>query len=144
MLSQIERKLDSKNRIIVPSSLRNCLGTKFYLTLGLDGNAELRNEKEYEKYSKVVKDLDMFDKSARILKRFILGNAVEIFLDSQNRFLLSKNIIDTLSIQKDVIFVPVGSFVELWSKDKLDEIEGKYSTDDISAIAHSFSKKINN
>ncbi|EFF41820.1 division/cell wall cluster transcriptional repressor MraZ [Mycoplasmopsis alligatoris] len=141
MLGLVERKLDDKNRIILPSSLRDALGSSFYLTLGFDGNAEIRSNDEFAKYSSFVENLDMFDKNARVLRRHIIGKAVLITLDSQGRFILPKNILEALTIQKEVVFVPVGSVIELWSKEKFDDDQSQYSADDIASIAQSLSRK---
>ncbi|ADE19940.1 division/cell wall cluster transcriptional repressor MraZ [Mycoplasma crocodyli] len=139
MFGLVERKLDDKKRIILPSSLRDGLGSCFYLTLGFDGNAELRSKAEFEKYTSFIENLNMFDRNSRILRREILGKAVEIVLDSQARFIVPKNILDALSIQKEVVFIPVGSSVELWSKEKYDEYNSSYGADEIANIAQSLS-----
>ncbi|MEE3928053.1 cell division/cell wall cluster transcriptional repressor MraZ [Mycoplasmopsis ciconiae] len=139
MFGTIERKLDDKNRVILPPVFRDSLGSTFFITVGFDGNAELRSEDNFNKYVAEIESKSMFDKNARILRRSILGRATQIQLDSQGRFLVPKNIIDLTSIQKNVVFVGVGSFVEFWAKEAYDSQSELNDGDLIANIAQKLS-----
>lgn len=51
MFGQQLRNLDEKNRIALPPAFKNKLVEPLYLTIGFDGQADLRSEKEFEKFS---------------------------------------------------------------------------------------------
>ncbi|QDY88164.1 division/cell wall cluster transcriptional repressor MraZ [Mycoplasma anserisalpingitidis] len=139
MFGTVERKIDDKNRIVLPTNFRDLLGSDFYLTIGFDGNGELRSKENFIEYTRTIEKQSMFNKNARALRRSILGRAINITLDSAGRFLLPKNILENLAIQKDVVFVGVGSIVEIWSKERYDEFESTYDDDTISQIAQELS-----
>ncbi|WP_117275143.1 division/cell wall cluster transcriptional repressor MraZ [Mycoplasmopsis edwardii] len=138
---QHSRNADDKNRVILPPAIRDYLGTNFMVSIGFDGNADLRTKEEFMKYIKILEDKSSFDKRTRILTRTILGNSFEITLDAMNRMSLPKHIVEKLAIQKEIIFVGAGSLVEMWSKEKLESFESQYSHDDLAAIAQDLSDK---
>ncbi|QNM93717.1 division/cell wall cluster transcriptional repressor MraZ [Mycoplasma sp. Pen4] len=140
MYGQQLRNIDDKNRVVMPPVFRDQLGSIFYLTIGFDGNAELRSKNAYQEYVSIIENKSRFDAKVRTLSRYIMGNTFELTIDNQNRVMLPKLIIDQLSIQKEVIFVGVGSLVELWSKEKYDEITNKITGDDIAALAQLISE----
>ncbi|APJ38663.1 division/cell wall cluster transcriptional repressor MraZ [Mycoplasmopsis pullorum] len=137
MYGQVERKLDDKNRITLPTLFRDVLGSTFFLTIGFDGNAELRSIENFNEYVSTIEQQSHFNKDARTLRRMILGRAMQLSVDSHGRVLLPKNIIDSLAIQKDIIFIGVGSFVELWAKESYEKMETEYDDEKISQIAQS-------
>ncbi|WP_308699348.1 MULTISPECIES: cell division/cell wall cluster transcriptional repressor MraZ [unclassified Mycoplasma] len=139
MLGQQLRNIDSKNRVVLPPVFKEKLGDEFILTIGFDGNAELRTKEAFNEYLKLFENKSFFDKSVRNLTRLIMGNAFEIKLDSMSRISLPKKIIEKLTIQKEVIFVGVGSMVELWSKEMFEEFENQYNPDDLSKLAQEIS-----
>ncbi|RIV16661.1 division/cell wall cluster transcriptional repressor MraZ [Mycoplasmopsis gallopavonis] len=141
MYGQHVRNLDDKSRVVLPSDYRDVLGSKFYITMGFDGNAELRSVENFQKYISMLEDKSYFDKKIRILTRLILGNAVEVSLDSHGRISLPKNLIEKLSITKAVVFVGAGSIIELWSKESFEEFEKQFSSEDIANIAQEISNK---
>ncbi|WP_416373955.1 MraZ C-terminal domain-containing protein [Mycoplasmopsis felis] len=75
----------------------------------------------------------------RLLSRFIFGNSYEVKIDSVGRFNIPKIIIDKLTIQKEISFIGVGNLVEIWSKERLDELDSNISLTDIVTIAQKVS-----
>ncbi|MGV2393021.1 UNVERIFIED_CONTAM: hypothetical protein O8I53_08675 [Campylobacter lari] len=69
MYGTYNRSLDSKNRIIVPSKLRDSLGSKFYMTIGLGGIVELRSENSFNKMVDILNNQSNFSLEARMIKR---------------------------------------------------------------------------
>ncbi|AKF41008.1 division/cell wall cluster transcriptional repressor MraZ [Mycoplasmopsis canis] len=133
------RNADDKNRVILPPAIREYLGTNFMVSIGFDGNADLRTKEEFMKYIKMLEDQSSFDKRARIITRSILGNSFEVTLDAMNRISLPKHVVEKLAIQKEVIFIGAGTLVEMWSKEMYDNFESEYSADDIAAMAQEIS-----
>ncbi|QSF13821.1 division/cell wall cluster transcriptional repressor MraZ [Mycoplasma sp. Mirounga ES2805-ORL] len=131
MFGEYVRNLDSKNRIAMPSKLRDDLGAELVLTIGMDNNLELRSKTEFEKLVLIFNARGPFDKQSRLLKRKWLGSSCEIELDSQGRFIMPKNFLDASTIQKEVVFVGVGDLVEIWSKDKYEDYKNNLSDEEV-------------
>ncbi|QZE12507.1 division/cell wall cluster transcriptional repressor MraZ [Mycoplasma sp. Ms02] len=144
MVGILERKIDDKNRVQFPASLKNEMGNHLFISLGFDGNAEIRSASDFSKYVAVMENQSSFNKQARVLKRAILGNTVEVMLDASGRMLFPKLLIEKLAIQKDIYFVGVGSIVELWSKERYDDFMSEISDEEISLIAQNFSLRGDN
>ena len=61
--------------------------------------------------------MSMTDPSARLLRHIILGNALQVALDSAGRILISSNLREYANLQNDVVFVGQGDYFEIWSPD---------------------------
>ncbi|SJZ64767.1 division/cell wall cluster transcriptional repressor MraZ [Mycoplasmopsis verecunda] len=137
------RNIDDKSRVVLPPVFRDELGSKLFITIGFDGNAEVRSEKSFQSYISMIENRSRFDVKTRTLARYIFGNTFEVVLDNQNRISLPKPIIEKLAIQKEVYFIGVGSIVELWAKEKYDEIQSTYTVKDMAELAQFLSQDIN-
>ncbi|VEU75280.1 cell division protein MraZ [Mycoplasmopsis maculosa] len=141
MFGTFNRSLDNKNRIIVPSKLRDALGSKFYMTIGLEGAIELRSEKTFNDFISILNAQSNFSIEARKIKRAWLGNTQEIEVDSQGRFLVPKTYIEKAAIQKDVVLVGIGDLVELWSLEKYNEYNENLDQEELNSITARFAEK---
>ncbi|VEU62589.1 division/cell wall cluster transcriptional repressor MraZ [Mycoplasmopsis bovirhinis] len=137
------RNMDGKNRVVLPPHIKEYLGANFMISIGFDGNADLRTKEEFAKYILMLENQSVFDKKARIITRSILGNSFEVTLDNMNRISLPKQVVDRLNIQKEIIFIGVGTLVELWSAESYNSFVNEHSLEDIAAIAQELSQKNN-
>ncbi|AIA29529.1 cell division protein MraZ [Mycoplasmopsis californica] len=141
MYGQFERTIDAKNRVALPAKLRDALGSKFYLTISMNNVIELRDEAEFNSMTANLNAQSIYDANARMLKRYILGNTHEIELDAQARFIIPKPALAKGEIQKDVIFIGVGNFVELWGAETFKNYEQSISDEDIALAARALADK---
>lgn len=136
MFGNYSRNLDDKNRIMIPSKLRDPLGEIFYITLGPDGVLELRDSKSFEEWKNKLLSANTLNKKARIFARLLLGNTQEVTPDKQGRVKLEDSQIQKTGITKEVTFVGVGNKVELWPTEKFvdfeKEFEGEGSLDELA------------
>ncbi|WXA51975.1 cell division/cell wall cluster transcriptional repressor MraZ [Mycoplasmopsis cynos] len=139
MYGKFIRVIDDKNRVTLPTAFKEALGQSIVITLGFDGNAEIRSFKDFEKYKENIENQSRFKAETRLLSRFIFGNSYEVKIDSVGRFNIPKIIIDKLTIQKEISFIGVGNLVEIWSKERLDELDSNISLTDIVTIAQKVS-----
>ncbi|MCS4537145.1 division/cell wall cluster transcriptional repressor MraZ [Mycoplasma sp. CSL7475-4] len=144
MYGQYERTIDVKNRVALPAKLRDALGSKFYLTIGMENVIEIRNEQQYEKLEQSLTSTSMFDRNAKIVKRWFLGHTYEIELDSQARFVIPKLALEKSAIQKEVVFIGTGDLVELWSLEQYQDYEASISDEKLQMAAESLMKGENN
>ncbi|WP_029608760.1 division/cell wall cluster transcriptional repressor MraZ [Mycoplasma simbae] len=141
MYGQYERSIDAKNRVALPAKLRDALGSKFYLTVGMDNIIELRDENEFAKLTADLTSQSIYDKNARLLKRWWLGNTHDVELDSQSRFILPKQVLSKGAIQKDVIFIGVGNSVELWGAENYENYTNSISEQELAQAAQALANR---
>ena len=126
-IGEYQHALDSKNRIVVPSKLRNGLGNKFVITKGLDGCLYAYPLQEWKILEEKLKTLPLTNKDARAFVRFFFSGACEIEVDKQFRGLIPQNLKEYAGIEKEIVSIGVLSRVEIWSKEKWDN----YNENDI-------------
>lgn len=135
MFGEFSRNVDDKNRISIPAKLRDDLGSKFYLTIGLDGVIEIRSEANFKKFTEKLNSQNNFSSNVRLLKRAWLGKSQEINLDSQGRFIIPKQFVTHAAIQKEVLLIGVGDLVELWGIEQYNKYMSALDKDAIAKAA---------
>ena len=132
LMGEYNHSLDAKGRIIVPSRLRDQLGESFVVSKGLDGCLFAFPPEEWDKLVEKLQALPLTNKDARKFSRYFLAGASEVELDKQGRALLPQTLREAAGLEKDVVLCGVGNRIEIWSKDKWDDIS-RY--DDVDELA---------
>lgn len=115
MTGQYAAKLDEKNRLIVPSKLRQELGEVFYVTLGVNcGRCCLTayTVEDWNTLNENYNKLPIAQKGAAT--SLIFMNAIECTPDKQFRFMLTQNLLKYAGIERDVQIVGRAKQVEIW------------------------------
>ena len=131
-MSEYNHSIDAKGRVIVPAKFREELGEAFVVTQGLDGCLFVFPNEEWKNFEEKLKTLPMANKDARKFVRFFLAGAALAEVDKQGRILLPAVLREFAGLEKDVVFVGVGSRVEIWDKKRWEECT---SFDDMDEIA---------
>ena len=118
LIGEYESRLGDKNRIFVPKVLRKELGENLIITRGYDQCLILVDKKRWKTLIQSIEVKPILSVSVRDLKRFLIGGALEVVLDKQGRFVLNAMLIDFAHLKKEIIFVGIKNWVEIWSKDK--------------------------
>ena len=118
----------------MPAKLREDMGEKFIITKGLDGCLFGFSQNEWENFETKLKTLPLTNKNARDFVRFFLSGAMECEIDKQGRFLISSNLRNVATLEKEAVIIGVGTRIEIWNKDKWEEYnsEENISADDIA------------
>lgn len=124
--------IDAKGRLIIPAKFREELGDQFVITQGMDHCLTIYPMAEWEKFLGQLNQLPLANKETRIFRRFFTAKATMCELDKQGRILVPTGLRDYAGLEKDVVFTGNISNIEVWSKDRWDDI-GAY--DDMDAIA---------
>ena len=110
--------LDPKGRATIPAAYREALGSDF--TIGLNSNftsIALYPKEEWDKLNHLLERIAYSDAKAMKYKRKITGNSfVGYELDGQGRVLLPAPLRDGVGISKNICFVGVGEFLEIWDE----------------------------
>ncbi len=109
--------IDPKNRIMVPTKLRQELGNTFMLTRGLDHCIYAYPMSEWEKFEEKLSSLPETRGDARKYKRFFLSGAVEVEMDKQGRVLIPANLVEYGKLLSDVVTIGMQDKLEIWSKE---------------------------
>ena len=124
MIGKFPAKLDDKNRLFVPSKLRNELEGDFYVTLGVNcGHRCLTvyTAADWQQLSDNYNQLPISQKGAATSLIFI--NATQCEPDRQFRFSLTQNLLDYAGITKDVIIVGRAGQAEIWDAEEFASFE---------------------
>lgn len=126
-LGEFTHKLDSKNRIMIPSEFRDDLSENFYITKGPEKSLVIYTEEEFIKQSERLDRLEVQNKKNRAIKRLFFSSTVKANLDKQGRVLLNKNLRDYSNIKEEAMIIGNNSTIELWDRDNwkayIDEVE---------------------
>ena len=118
--------LDDKNRLTMPSKLREDLGVKVYVTLGLDKCLAIYPVETFEKIVSKISSLNSNDPRVRAYKRTFFANSYLCEIDKQGRIQLSKDLLGKCSITKDVVITGAEDCVEVWDKERYASLEEQY------------------
>ncbi|MDL2318880.1 division/cell wall cluster transcriptional repressor MraZ [Eubacteriales bacterium OttesenSCG-928-A19] len=115
--------LDAKGRVIIPASYREKLGKGFTITINssLDALVIYPADKWEAVYEQLVAVRDT-DAMGMDYKRYLVANAqTDVDMDAQGRVLLPANLREEGGLIKDVTFVGMLDYVELWDTTALAE-----------------------
>jgi MraZ protein len=122
MMGTYYHNIDSKGRLIVPSKLRDNLGSEFVVTKGQDTNLYIFSYEEWSGFAEKLNSLPN-SKEYRAVKRYFMGNASSVEIDSQGRIVIPAKLREDAKIEKEVVIVGAGNKAEIWSAKLWDEAE---------------------
>ena len=129
MIGKYPAKLDDKNRLFVPSKLRNDLQGAFYVTLGVNcGRCCLTvyTPEDWETLGKNYNALPISQRSAAT--SLIFMNAIECVPDKQYRFSVSTFLLEYAGAGKDVMIVGRAGQAEIWDAEEFAAFEAENLT----------------
>lgn len=111
--------LDSKNRIIIPSKLKEQLGAKITIMRGSDRCLTMYSAEEWESYAQKISELPKTQ--VREITRYLYSNSIEVQPDAQGRVMLSPDMLSFAGIERNIITVGCGKYAEIWSEEVWNE-----------------------
>ena len=114
-LGTYRNSIDSKNRMIIPSKIRDQLGGVCALTKGFDECLYIYTMSDFEDMSEKISRLPQSDPEFREFIRDFFGNTQVCELDSQGRILIPQNLREYAHIDKELVTVGAMNKVEIWS-----------------------------
>lgn len=132
-------KVDEKGRVTFPSTLKKQMGSvsqgRFVVKKDIfEECLVLFPIEEWERQNSIIRSkINPYNKEHnKFLRNFYRGSA-EIILDSNNRMLIPKRLLDLANISKEAILTGQDGKIEIWSKELYDSDEEAY--DDFAALA---------
>jgi len=120
-LGEYEVAFDAKGRFLLPSGFRKQLaegaGDKFVINRGFENCITIYTMDVWNALSEKINKLNDFKPEVRQFKRLFLNGANIVEVDSADRLLLPKPLLEHAGIKKDAVLSAQGNKVELWDKD---------------------------
>ncbi len=147
-IGRFSAKIDAKNRVFLPSSFRKTVIAAaeeslvirkdyFENCLVIYPMSEWKAEVE-----RVRQRLNRFDVRQQMVYRQLLSEAQEVQIDSSGRILISKQQLEKVGIQQDVVFVGMQQVIELWDAKAVeaDSTQGFISEEEFAKELMNFMK----
>src|SRR6266702_982787 len=88
LLGQFEGKIGEKHQAGLPKKFREILGDRLIITKGFEKCLIVVSVENWKTLLEGTEGRPFTNKSTRELQRFLLGNAVDVELDTKGRFVL--------------------------------------------------------
>ena len=134
---RFEYGIDDKSRVSIPAKFREVLSANhdFRLILtNLDGCIVAYPYQEWLNIEEKISNAGAIRKEARAFLRYFYSGASECPLDKLGRILIPQTLKTDAHIKKNVVIVGVGKKIEIWAKEKWEELV-KQATADPDQIA---------
>jgi MraZ protein len=117
--------LDSKGRFLLPVAFRKQLpegtGGTFVITRGFEQYLLLYTPDVWDPIADNISEMNDMLEEVRDFKRLFLSPAVDVDVDSADRIMVPKSLLEDGGITKDMVMVSAGNKMELWDKDTYTE-----------------------
>ena len=134
LMGEYHHSIDDKNRLIIPSKLREELGSEFVVTRGLDKCLFVYPMKEWKKIVNNLSTLPFTKKDARDFSRFFLSGATVSVFDKQGRINITSPLVNYANLTKECVIIGVNERLEIWDIDEFNSFMNK-NIDNFSEIA---------
>jgi MraZ protein len=116
---EYHHSLDKKNRLIIPSKLRQQIGdaNQFVLTPGLDKTVFLYSLSEWENLGKRLRNLSTTHADSRAFLRLLFSGTHPVQVDNQGRITLPQDLKNLAGIKEKVTIIGAFNKIEIWSEE---------------------------
>ncbi len=141
---RFEHTIDSKGRVSLPSKFREILKEKYddgrLIVTTFDNCLVIYPYKEWIALEEKASALSMLKKEVKAFVRLFFSGATECTIDKLGRILIPPPLRNYALLEKEVIMAGMLKKIELWSKDRWDEviINAQENFDSISDIISDF------
>lgn len=135
LIGTYRHSIDSKKRMRIPSKFKNELGNNCIITKGTGTNLMIFSGDGFQNLYEKMTNVSIFDEEAQKPVRKFLSSAFETEEDGQGRILLPKELALYAEITKNIVFVGVGSRVEIWAEEIWDKMQETEEKTDFSVLA---------
>ena len=134
-LGHAEHQLDAKNRIRIPAKFRSEFGKEFFFMARPQGCIGVYTKEAIDRVVEKFKGVSSGDPKRLQAKRVILGSIEKATEDEQGRIVLSARLREHANLNKDVITVGSGDYLEIWAAEAYDVYNGSMSIDEAFELA---------
>ncbi|MCB0551173.1 MAG: division/cell wall cluster transcriptional repressor MraZ [Phaeodactylibacter sp.] len=146
LLGEYECKIDAKGRMRMPSGLIGQLGEgaahNFVINRGFEQCLMLYPEPVWDRITNEINQLNLYNKKNRDFVRYFYRGAQKVAMDSADRILVSKRLLEYAGIDKDVILSAYSDRIEIWAADQYEHLLDEEPAD-FSDLAEDVLGKVN-
>lgn len=121
-----EHTIDSKGRISIPSKFREILAEKYNNRLVITNFDHCLVAFPYEEWNLLIEQkigtFSIMRKEMSAFLRYFYSSAIDCVIDRQGRLLIPQTLRDYANLQKDVVLVGEGRFIEIFAKERWLEV----------------------
>ena len=133
LVGKAQNTIDASGRIIFPASFRKEMGEKIILAKGLfDSCLCAYSEEEWKNLCDSLKRFP--EAKVRQVKNWLFGSAVTLNPDKQGRVFISSELIEHAGLKQNVVFVGMGSRVDVWDAENYDKMYSSLDSEEIADI----------
>ena len=133
LVGKAQNTIDASGRIIFPASFRKEMGEKIILAKGLfDSCLCAYSEEEWKNLCDSLKRFP--EAKVRQVKTWLFGSAVTLNPDKQGRVFISSELIEHAGLKQNVVFVGMGSRVDVWDAESYDKMYSSLDSEEIADI----------
>lgn len=126
LLGEYECKVDSKGRLRVPTPLLKQLGEEqefqFVVNRGFERHLMLYPKVVWDRISSEVNQLNTYNRKNLAFIRYFYRGAQEISVDSADRVLLPRKLLEYAGIEKELVIFAYNDRMELWARDEYENL----------------------
>jgi MraZ protein len=110
-----EHSLDAKNRLTIPSKLRDELGGEVVIGKGIDSCAAIWTPEGFDAWTqRFLEGLHPLSDEARDLTLYFSANSFPTELDKAGRAMIPTDVLEHAGIERETIVVGAFDHVQLW------------------------------
>jgi MraZ protein len=146
LLGEYECKIDAKGRMRMPSGLIAQLGEgealSFVINRGFEQCLMLYPEPVWERITNEINQLNLYNKKNRNFVRYFYRGAQKVSMDSADRILVSKRLLEYAGIDKEVVLSAYNDRIEIWAAEQYEALLDE-EPEDFSDLAEDVLGKAN-
>jgi MraZ protein len=126
-----DHSVDSKGRVIIPAPFRDALGEDFTITINPNRTAiAIYPKAVWEQQLEKLSRINPMDRKGIQYERYLMsmsysGNTV----DNQGRVVVPFKLRQKLDISKDIVFVGLNNYIEIWDEKAYQQVEADVEAD---------------
>ena len=133
MIGTYYHNIDVKGRMNFPTKLRECLGTPFFITKGIDQVClTVYAQEEWDRLA--AKVAAMPESKGGIIKRWIFSGAAEVTPNKQGRILIPQNLRQFAGLEKDVVVIGANNKAEIWEKSRWEALNDAMNREELLSV----------
>ena len=113
---EYKHTIDPKNRMFLPSAMREELGDEVFVVKGVDTCIAVYPKDAWEVFTEKLNSLPAM--KARRVKRTLMASAIKTKIDGQGRVLISQSHKAYAELDKNVYVIGVGNHIEIWDEER--------------------------
>ncbi len=123
-MGEYHHSIDDKNRLIIPSSLRQQTKNnedEFIITRGLEQSLFLYPTLEWQSLGERLKNLSTTKSNSRAFVRLLFSGAHPVPPDSQRRITLPQRLKDFAQIEEKIVIIGAFNKIEIWNEERWEK-----------------------